>query len=102
MREALLFVCMGNICRSPAAEGVFRKMVADAGRELFTGTRRSADQHPAVGWCQLVDLVAQLIDGGRLADHVLALCRALLELLDLAAQIVRLERAHARADQAPA
>lgn len=27
----ILFVCMGNICRSPAAEGVFRKMVQDAG-----------------------------------------------------------------------
>lgn len=27
----VLFVCMGNICRSPTAEGVFRKMVADAG-----------------------------------------------------------------------
>ncbi|MCA3018566.1 MAG: low molecular weight phosphotyrosine protein phosphatase, partial [Rhodocyclaceae bacterium] len=23
----VLFVCMGNICRSPTAEGVFRKMV---------------------------------------------------------------------------
>ena len=30
---SVLFVCMGNICRSPAAEGVFRKLVADAGRE---------------------------------------------------------------------
>lgn len=28
---SVLFVCMGNICRSPTAEGVFRKMVADAG-----------------------------------------------------------------------
>ncbi len=27
----VLFVCMGNICRSPTAEGVFRKMVIDAG-----------------------------------------------------------------------
>ncbi|CCQ72077.1 low molecular weight protein-tyrosine-phosphatase [Magnetospira sp. QH-2] len=27
----VLFVCLGNICRSPTAEGVFRKMVADAG-----------------------------------------------------------------------
>ncbi len=27
----LLFVCMGNICRSPAAHGVMEKMVADAG-----------------------------------------------------------------------
>jgi len=24
-------VCMGNICRSPTAEGVFRKVVSDAG-----------------------------------------------------------------------
>lgn len=27
----VLFVCMGNICRSPTAEGVFRKLVRDAG-----------------------------------------------------------------------
>lgn len=29
----VLFICMGNICRSPAAEIVFRKMVEDAGLE---------------------------------------------------------------------
>ncbi|MBC8127858.1 MAG: low molecular weight phosphotyrosine protein phosphatase [Gloeobacteraceae cyanobacterium ES-bin-144] len=28
----VLFVCLGNICRSPAAEIIFRKKVADAGR----------------------------------------------------------------------
>ena len=27
----VLFVCTGNICRSPTAEGVFRKLVIDAG-----------------------------------------------------------------------
>src|SRR5687767_8769091 len=27
----VLFVCLGNICRSPMAEGVFRKLVEDAG-----------------------------------------------------------------------
>ncbi len=27
----VLFVCLGNICRSPTAEGVFRAMVEDAG-----------------------------------------------------------------------
>jgi protein-tyrosine phosphatase len=27
----VLFICMGNICRSPAAEIVFRKQVEDAG-----------------------------------------------------------------------
>jgi protein-tyrosine phosphatase len=26
----ILFVCMGNICRSPTAEGVFRRLVRDA------------------------------------------------------------------------
>ncbi len=37
MREVkktkVLFVCMGNICRSPTAEGVFLKKLRDAGRE---------------------------------------------------------------------
>ncbi len=28
---SVLFVCMGNICRSPTAEGVFRQRVAGAG-----------------------------------------------------------------------
>lgn len=28
---SVLFVCLGNICRSPTADGVFRKLVADAG-----------------------------------------------------------------------
>ena len=27
----LLFVCLGNICRSPAAEGIMKKMIADEG-----------------------------------------------------------------------
>jgi protein-tyrosine phosphatase len=27
----VLFVCLGNICRSPAAEGVFRHQLAQAG-----------------------------------------------------------------------
>jgi protein-tyrosine phosphatase len=29
--QSILFVCLGNICRSPMAEGVFRRMVEDAG-----------------------------------------------------------------------
>ena len=28
---SILFVCMGNICRSPTGEGVMRKLVADQG-----------------------------------------------------------------------
>jgi protein-tyrosine phosphatase len=30
----VLFVCMGNICRSPTAEGVFRKLLAERAPEL--------------------------------------------------------------------
>jgi protein-tyrosine phosphatase len=30
-RTQVLFVCMGNICRSPTAEGVFRRIVEQAG-----------------------------------------------------------------------
>ena len=31
--KRVLFVCLGNICRSPAAEGIFQKMIEDAGLE---------------------------------------------------------------------
>jgi protein-tyrosine phosphatase len=31
-RFGVLFVCTGNICRSPTAEAVFRKLVAEAGK----------------------------------------------------------------------
>ena len=35
-KVGVLFVCMGNICRSPTAEGVFRHYVAEAGlADLF-------------------------------------------------------------------
>jgi protein-tyrosine phosphatase len=30
----LLFVCMGNICRSPTAEGVMRRLIDDAGLDI--------------------------------------------------------------------
>ncbi|MFM1991532.1 MAG: Low molecular weight protein-tyrosine-phosphatase yfkJ [Pseudomonadota bacterium] len=33
MNTRVLFVCMGNICRSPMAEGVFRHMIRSAGLE---------------------------------------------------------------------
>ena len=31
MTIRVLFICLGNICRSPMAEGVFQKLVDDAG-----------------------------------------------------------------------
>lgn len=42
----ILFVCMGNICRSPAAEGVFRRMAAEAG----LADRVETDSAGTGGW----------------------------------------------------
>ena len=33
-KTSVLFVCMGNICRSPTAEGVFRKVLAERAPDL--------------------------------------------------------------------
>lgn len=35
MKTSVLFVCLGNICRSPAAEGIFRHLVGQAGEEAL-------------------------------------------------------------------
>jgi protein-tyrosine phosphatase len=43
-RFGVLFVCTGNICRSPTAEAVFRKLAADAGM-AETVTADSAGTH---------------------------------------------------------
>ena len=42
----LLFVCLGNICRSPTAEGVMRRLVRDAGLE----DRIEIDSAGTGGW----------------------------------------------------
>ncbi|HEU4658421.1 MAG TPA: low molecular weight protein-tyrosine-phosphatase [Capillimicrobium sp.] len=42
----ILFVCMGNICRSPTAEGVMRRMLEDAG----LADRVTIDSAGTGGW----------------------------------------------------
>jgi len=43
----VLFICMGNFCRSPTAEGVFRHMVRDAGLQdhIRTDSAGTHDYH---------------------------------------------------------
>jgi protein-tyrosine phosphatase len=41
----ILFVCMGNICRSPTAEGVMRRLIADAGLDIEVDSAGTGGWH---------------------------------------------------------
>lgn len=58
MATRVLFVCMGNICRSPMAHGVFRQQVRQAGLESVVGVG-SAGTH-AFHQGEPADLRAQM------------------------------------------
>ena len=44
----MLFVCMGNICRSPTAEGVFRKKLSTRNllKQVHIDSARTHNYHP--------------------------------------------------------
>ncbi|MBO9579325.1 MAG: low molecular weight phosphotyrosine protein phosphatase [Sphingobium sp.] len=44
-RPAVLFVCLGNICRSPMAEGVFRLAAQEAGLDVEVESAGTGDWH---------------------------------------------------------
>lgn len=43
--KRVLFVCLGNICRSPAAEGVFRQLAADEGVDVYIDSAGTGAWH---------------------------------------------------------
>ena len=43
--KKVLFVCTGNICRSPTAEGVLRKMISDMGLDIHVESAGTHDYH---------------------------------------------------------
>ncbi|MEH6616907.1 MAG: low molecular weight protein-tyrosine-phosphatase [Porticoccus sp.] len=47
MPVKVLFVCLGNICRSPTAHGIFESMVADAGLQehILVDSAGTGDWH---------------------------------------------------------
>ena len=45
IRPAVLFVCLGNICRSPLAEAAFRAEAAKAGLDAVADSAGTADYH---------------------------------------------------------
>ena len=47
MKKRLLFVCMGNICRSPAAEGIMKGLAAQCGlsADIFCESAGTSSYH---------------------------------------------------------
>ncbi len=45
LKPRILFVCLGNICRSPLAEAAFRKAADDAGLDAEADSAGTADYH---------------------------------------------------------
>ena len=45
MTPSILFVCLGNICRSPLAEGVFRDLAAREGVGVVVDSAGTGDWH---------------------------------------------------------
>lgn len=107
----VLFVCSGNTCRSPLAEALFRRMLAEAGRpDIRVGSAGSAaiDGAPASEGAYLVALeqgldlsehrarllTRELVEG---ADLILAMSRGHLARLD---RLGAGDRAHLLGDYA--
>lgn len=44
-KPRVLFVCLGNICRSPAAEGIMRAMAAEAGKAVEVDSAGTGNYH---------------------------------------------------------
>lgn len=96
-KTAILFVCMGNICRSPTAEGVFRHVVEQAGvSEGFTiesaGTHAyhigNAPDHRAVAAAAAREISMHGLKARKVSvedfaafDHIIAMDRDNLDIL---------------------
>ncbi|MEI6280204.1 MAG: low molecular weight protein arginine phosphatase, partial [Verrucomicrobiae bacterium] len=94
-RRHILFVCTGNICRSPMAEGIFRKLtegvkgirIESAGLSAANGQPPSTDavRVLAADGIDISKLRSQPVTGELLdrATHVVVMTRDHLRILDL-------------------
>ena len=75
----VLFVCMGNICRSPAAEGIAKKFAEKRGLngKLEIDSAGTLDYHTDESYPQMIDALRCMPGVGRksaqrIAFHLLA------------------------------
>ncbi|AZV39371.1 low molecular weight phosphotyrosine protein phosphatase [Komagataeibacter xylinus] len=73
-RPAVLFVCMGNICRSPLAEAAFRQAAGAAGLEVVVDSAGTGNWHAGSPPDRRARAVARQhgIDMGRYRARVVA------------------------------
>ncbi len=45
MQKRILFVCLGNICRSPCAEGITQSLARSAGQDVFVDSAGTSSFH---------------------------------------------------------
>lgn len=50
--KSILFVCLGNICRSPIAEGVARKLIEEQGHSITVDSAGTGHWHVGEAPCQ--------------------------------------------------
>jgi protein-tyrosine phosphatase len=114
---SILFVCMGNICRSPTAQGVFRDMVDKQGLSEYISTDsagtidyhagskpdRRARETAIKRGLDLSDLRARMVsaDDFERFDYVIAMDRSNYAALEALCPPGREERLHLLLDFAP-
>ncbi len=57
--KSVIFVCLGNICRSPLAEGVARRLADERGLEIEIDSAGTGDWHIGEAPCEHSITVAQ-------------------------------------------
>jgi protein-tyrosine phosphatase len=57
--KSILFVCLGNICRSPIAEGVARKLIEEGGHNISVDSAGTGSWHVGEPPCKHSVTVAQ-------------------------------------------
>ncbi len=50
--KSILFVCLGNICRSPIAEGVARKLIEQGGHQITVDSAGTGNWHVGEAPCK--------------------------------------------------